>query len=421
MFFLTWLAPEETGSGGAISGYNIWRHDGNDWRQIVTNTNDAERRYVDGETTLVEGRTYSYAIRAINPAGPGKWSQVTSAIINPQVPSAPRRFQADAQTSGVVMSWLEPADSGTGGAVSGYNIWRKGSGVWREIVVDTDSTSTSYTDTDEDLITGAQYSFSIRAINNAGHGEWSAVIPVIINPNFPSAPRRLTAIKIGQGITLTWLAPADNGFGGPVTGYTIWRNDGSGWRELVSNTGDTNRSYNDTSATGTNITYWYTVRAINAAGPGEWSETAIWSDVDIELEEQRTSSVPRRLEVDAQSSGVVMTWLAPAIPGSAGAVTGYNIWRKKSGGNWGAIVSNTNSGVTNYLDTDENLEDGKRYWYAVRAINAGGYSEWSETASAIINPQVPSAPRRLFVDAQSNWCGDETGLLQLTPDLAAQL
>ena len=151
--------------------------------------------------------------------------------------------------------------------------------------------------------------------------------PAVINPALPSAPRRLTVVEETSGIALDWLAPADNGLGGAITGYNIWRHDGSSWSELVANTGSTATTYTDTDGPAEGEIYQYTVRAINSAGRGEWSETASWSELAAEVEDPTESAVPsapRRLQVDAQSTGVVLVWLAPADAGTGGAVTGYN-------------------------------------------------------------------------------------------------
>ena len=113
---MSWLAPVDDGTGGAVSGYNIWRWHNDVWTPIEADTGSTALTYTDTDA-LVEGDWYGYVVRAINAAGAGEWSETTSALINPSLPSAPRRFVADAQSSGVVMSWLAPVDDGTGGAV----------------------------------------------------------------------------------------------------------------------------------------------------------------------------------------------------------------------------------------------------------------------------------------------------------------
>ena len=104
-----------------------------EWGEIVEDTGNAGTSYLDTNTTLELGKVYWYSIRAINGQGPGEWSEVTSVLINPQVPSAPRRFQADAQSLGVVMSWLEPLDNGTGGSINNYEVWRHNGTEWVQV------------------------------------------------------------------------------------------------------------------------------------------------------------------------------------------------------------------------------------------------------------------------------------------------
>ena len=55
------------------------------------------------------------------------------------IPSAPLRLVVDAQSTGVVIVWEPPEEAGTGGAVTGYNIWRwhVSTAGWFQIVVDT--------------------------------------------------------------------------------------------------------------------------------------------------------------------------------------------------------------------------------------------------------------------------------------------
>ena len=120
----------------------------------------------------------------------GDFSAAAPVQVGSRTPSAPRRMQADARSTGVVLDWLAPVDDGGGGAVSGYNIWRWHDGVGTEIEADTGSTALTYTDTAA-LVEGDTYGYAVRAINAAGNGEWSETADAVINPSLPSAPRRL--------------------------------------------------------------------------------------------------------------------------------------------------------------------------------------------------------------------------------------
>ena len=389
---ITWDPPSDNG-GSAITGYEIWRlSSGGSWAEITTV--GIVDTYTDQET-LTLGQRYRYVSRARNKNGTGTWSVIVAVIINPELPSAPRRFQADSQSSGVVMSWDVPADNG-GSGITGYEVWRHDGSLWTKIEDDI-GVVTVYTDTTSTLIYGNRYDYVIRASNTHGEGEWSQSKKVFINYNVPSPVRRLTVDSQSSGVVLSWLVPRDTGLGGAISGYNIWRQrSGYTWVEIVPNTNLTATTYTDTDTLVEGDRYFYNVRAINAGGGGEWSQNV---DVIINL---ALPSAPRQFQADAQSSGVVMSWSVPVDTGTGGDITGYAILRRQAGATaWTDIVANTDSTDTSYTDTST-LAERATYDFAVRAINASGRGEWSQIASVIINPNVPSSPRRLVVTETSS-------------------
>jgi hypothetical protein len=88
----------------------------------------------------------------------------------------------------------------------------------------------------------------------------------------PSAPQNLTGAPArGKGVQLSWSAPASNG-GSPITGYNIYRSTVSGGETLLTSVGNVT-SFKDTSTT-RGQTYYYIVKAVNAAGEGPASNEA---------------------------------------------------------------------------------------------------------------------------------------------------
>ena len=380
---LTWLAPTSSGTGGAITGYNVWRwHKDDGWNQIAENTGSTSTMYED--TGLTDEQWYWYAVRAINPDGHGEWSGNIAVFVGESRPSMPRRLTVDAQSSGVVLDWLAPLDSGSSGVITGYNIWRwhTDSG-WTEIVADTESTATSYTDM-ASLTAGQWYYYAVRAINSSGSGHWSGNVGAIVNPGVPSAPRRVFVDAQSTGVVLDWLAPADLGTGGAITGYNIWRwHVDSGWTEIVADTGSATTHYTDTASLTVGQWYWYAIRARNADGAGEWSA------LPGAIINPSVPSAPRRLTVEESATGITLRWLAPMDSGLGGAITGYNIWRR-SDGTWTEIVTTTNSISRVYEDTS--MLSAGWHQYAVRAVNASGTGEWSETSAITTATDVASPP-----------------------------
>lgn len=83
-------------------------------------------------------------------------------------PSAPQSLTATATTSSQInLSWTAPSSDGNDG-IAGYEIQRStdGGSTWSTIVVNTDSTATTYSDTG--LSSNTTYNYQVFAINSAG-------------------------------------------------------------------------------------------------------------------------------------------------------------------------------------------------------------------------------------------------------------
>ena len=60
-----------------------------------------------------------------------------------------------------------------------------------------------------------------------------------------------------------------------LTGYRVWRNDGTGFTEIENDSGDTGKEYTDT-ATLADGTYWYVVAGVNSDGAGDYPTRPRW-------------------------------------------------------------------------------------------------------------------------------------------------
>ena len=116
----------------------------------------------------------------------------------------------------VTLTWSIPANntgSNDGIIITGYEIQQDDNQT--EFRACTESTIII-----KQLTNGNEYSFKIRAVNDAGKSEWSNVCGPVIPCTAPSEPTNLTAVPGKNSMNLTWNTPANNG-GSAITGYKI--------------------------------------------------------------------------------------------------------------------------------------------------------------------------------------------------------
>jgi subtilisin family serine protease len=86
----------------------------------------------------------------------------------------------------------------------------------------------------------------------------------------PGTPTLTASAARGKGVQLTWTTPSNGG--SALTGYWIYRSTSSGTEALYNSVGVVN-IYKD-AGTARGARYYYEVRAVNAIGPGGYSNEA---------------------------------------------------------------------------------------------------------------------------------------------------
>jgi hypothetical protein len=155
------------------------------------------------------------------------------------------------------------------------------------------------------------------------------------------------------------------------TGYSIERspNGTSGWTEI----GTTAANVVALSDTGlsASTTYYYRVRAGNAAGYGSYSTVASATTLS------QIPAEPTNLLLTVVGSDINLSW-----SDNSPLETGFEIARSPNGVGW-STVQTTAASATSWTDTG--LNSNKTYYYRVRAINSYGQSNWSTVESATTN------------------------------------
>ncbi len=326
---------------------------------------------------LVNGRSYTFQVRAKNGYGPGEHVE-TSAVV-PVGPPSPGTLIATAGDARVVLSW-----SGTGSAGSTITGWQYrqregdgGYGSWTDIA---DSTAATATHTVTGLSNGISHRFEVRAVtaNRQVVGdefESEAVVPSTVPPQ----PASVSATRGNTQVTLSWTA----GTPGEV-GESTWASETTGWQYRMkvgedvfgawTGIADSDAATTSHVVTGlaNGVSHVFEVRAANAMGSGEAGSASA-----------TPATVPSAPTVSATAGDemVTLSWTAGANGGSP--ITG---WQSRTGdGEWVDVAGSDARTVP-----VQNLTNGVAYVFEVRAVNdvgAGASGDASATPAT-----VPSAP-----------------------------
>jgi chitodextrinase len=226
-----------------VAGYDLFR-DG-----VLLVSIGPVTSYAD--TSVVNGTTYAYKVRAFDDAGNRSGFSNTQTVTTPdtQPPQPPSNLVATViTTTRVNLSWTAGSDNV---GVTNYEIFRGGS------LLTTVGNVTSYSDTT--VMAGATYSYQVRARDAAAlRSTFSNTATVTTTDGTPpSQPTNLLATATAYNrIDLSWTASTDNV---AVTNYEIYRGG-----VLLTTVGAVT-SYSDTAVT-PGTSYSYQVKAMDLAG-----------------------------------------------------------------------------------------------------------------------------------------------------------
>ena len=301
---LGWDAPAKTG-GSPITGYKIEvSTDGNDWTNLVADTESTDTEY--RHTGLSASSTRYYRVSAINAIVTGSASATASATTSTVVGSA---INADGSetlltatlTVGQAQSLQTYGYSSGGGYGSlGNTNFFIGATTYTVAALVLDATSSpsklglslnpalGTKRANLELEVGAgSFDLSAAAVASLSGGaayEWSnpgltlaaaAEIAVkVVRLHAPGAPTGLAATATTPTrIDLDWDAPATDG-GRGITGYRIEVSTaGNAWSDLVADTESADVRYEHTGLAAS-TTRHYQVSALNAIGTGSASDAA---------------------------------------------------------------------------------------------------------------------------------------------------
>ena len=322
---------------------------------------DATRLYLGGDFSKVAGVAQPHFAMWLDSAAT-------------RVPQPPTGVVAAPGNAVVHLSWAVPSSDG-GSGLQKYKVYRStspgGQNLSRSPLVTLSKTTRTFDDTA--VVNGTTYYYVVQATNALGGSAASAEVSarpsgtVQVVP--PGPPTSVAATSAPGYNHLQWNPPTADG-GAPVTTYQVLRGTTPGGEGAtpVAEVGTT--AYDDSSDVVVGTTYYYVVRAVNAAGPGSAS-----AEVSATLA-PGTPGPPTLTATVVSGPSVQLQWTVPTTGGSP--ITKYTVLRD---GVRVISLTATPSGPTTW--TDVRPVSGV-HEYQVRAANAYGNGQLSKKVTVTV-------------------------------------
>gem|GEM_PF-1586783 len=363
------------------SGYRIERKTGSggSWAELAVKGSDVTSHTDSG---LSAGTTYYYRVSSISPSGYSLPSNEQSAPTRPVAPTL--NTPTSITNTQMALGWNSV--TGATGYTLQFKIW---GGSYADAPGCVNVAATSCTATG--LAAPNSYSFRVKAVNSGGDSSWSNETSGTAALAVPTlaAPTAITT----TAMTLSWTNPVVPGAN--VTSYTLEYREGAGGTFGPSGCPlNTNLSCTVSGLT-PNRTYYFHVKATNAAGDSAWS-----------TEQSGTTPLPAPTFTGAAgvtTSQIDLSWAA--VP----EATGYTIQQaacsdsttpstcRGTSGSYGGW-SDKATGVTTTTYSATGLSAGSNYRYQVIA-KAGTNSS---AASSILHAWTNLTPPTLTVTPASS-------------------
>lgn len=226
----------------------------------------------------------------------------------------------------------------------------------------------------------------------------------------PDAPTAVTPSRSGSNAALVTFTPPENNGGNPITLYTVTA-DPTGGEDVQSKTATGQNSPILITGLTTGEAYTFTVRATNADGESEPSDT-------VNLKIGAAPSPPLAVSATRENGKSSVAFHAPTSLGGS-SITKYTVHAQDMivPSNGGQTVEGTSSPIQ-----VTGLANGEAYTFTVTATNEFGTSEES-ASSAVVTPggESPSAPQAPWPNALSFQVHKRIGTLQFQDELRASV
>lgn len=370
---LTWDEPSSGSS--PITRYDVFRGTSPGSIGATPIGNVAAGTLTYNDTTVTNGVTYYYQVKAVNGQGSSAASNTAQATPPaPSPPNPPRNLAANGYDGYVILTWDVPTSPGTS-AITRYDVFR-GTSAGSIGATPIGNVAAGVLTYNDSTVTNSQtYYYQVKAVNSVGSSAASntAQATPSATGTAPGAPTSLVAVGHVGYIQLSWVEPSNVGSG--VANYLIYRGTTSGGEDAtpLATISGGSLSYTDNAAT-PDVPYYYKVKASNSFGTSEYSNEATGTATS---ETPGTPSAPQNLLATPGKGKVTLTWQAPASDGGS-PITGYKVYR--SSGGTPTLLNTLGASTLTYEDTTGT--PGTVYSYSVVATNANGAGLETEPVNA---------------------------------------
>lgn len=346
---------------------------------------------------LQNGISYQVRVRAHNRAPePSSWSVWSQSMVpagRPDAAGAPstQRLDPVGNRSQMQVSWTRPADNGD--AIAGYQLnVQRGGTVVNTINVPAGQTSQAVT---VDTST-TDYTFTVRAQNKAGWGEWSAASAPRRAFTPPGAPTGVAASEGDNRVGVTWTAGALNGANPGEVRYEYSVNNGS-WRSDWIGGGNGGSGTIGNGQVNNNGTYSVRIRAIASADGSTYASDGSGASNQVAPFGQIGNPSAKATR---DGNRVTLSWSSPARNGRD-IVTEIRV----NGGGWQRVAA---SGTNNQGDVGHSSTQS----IEVRTSAAG--SSATSASDSVRTPDAPPPPKaRAWVEKGTPVGGCVNGCFRL--------
>jgi fibronectin type 3 domain-containing protein len=248
------------------TGFTIERKTGAGTYSVLATVGSNITNYTD--TSVSYSTTYAYRVKAINGTLESAYSNESSVTTGPPPPPNAPSDLAASVISGtrVDLAWLDNSSD-----EDGFKVERRtGAGAF-SLIATLGANATTYSDTS--VVASTQYTYRVRSFSTAGGDSAPSNEVTVTTPAPPSPPTEPTGLAAtatsASQINLAWTDNSTN-----EDGFKIERKEGlGGTYAQIATTGVNAASYSDTGLSAS-TTYFYRVRAYNAAGDSAYSNEA---------------------------------------------------------------------------------------------------------------------------------------------------